>query len=209
MRSFLILTLGGLLLGSSIATADTADDARAPGAAAPAAETAPKGEALPAALPSPPPRQIDRRPPGGFSAGRLVVEMLVGVAVGSAAVYGTYKAMCSGTDCFGPALAGLGASMVVTPLAVWGAGELMGGDGSLAWTYVGGLGMFSASSTSNPMLVIEIGTIAMPVLAPLFYELSSHSRARGKMVSGLRPRAALLVSNGGVGGGVFGMSGQF
>ncbi|HTJ40512.1 MAG TPA: hypothetical protein VL463_00390 [Kofleriaceae bacterium] len=123
-----------------------------------------------------------------FSGGRLVAEILAGAVVGSAVAYGTYESLCDGHDCLGAGLAGFGANFAVTPLAVWGVGRWMGGDGTLGMTYLGAstaLAPFSApgSPDESPSDTIDrinvefaISTLLLPVTSSLFFELSSHVR---------------------------------
>ncbi len=68
---------------------------------------------------------------------RMVVEILAGAAVGSLAAYATYESLCDGEDGLGAGLAGAGMNFAITPLAVWGVGRWMGGQGSVGWTYLG------------------------------------------------------------------------
>src|SRR5580698_9635222 len=73
-----------------------------------------------------------------FSSKRLVVEILGGELVGGLTTALTFRGMCDGTDCFGSAMLAFGADAAVTPLAVWGLGKAMGGEGSLGYAYIGG-----------------------------------------------------------------------
>src|ERR1700733_4030101 len=73
-----------------------------------------------------------------FSGKRLLVEILGGELVGGLATALTFRGLCDGTDCFGSAMLAFGADVAVTPLAVWGIGKAMGGDGGLGYAYLGG-----------------------------------------------------------------------
>ena len=135
--------------------------------------------------PTPAPDAHDR---AQFSGGRLVAEILAGAVVGSVAGYGTYESLCDGHDCLGAGLAGAGVNFAVTPLAVWGVGRWMGGDGTLGMTYLGAstaLAPFSApgSPDESPADTLQridiefaISTLLLPVTSSLFFELSSHMR---------------------------------
>jgi hypothetical protein len=179
------------------AVADVADTQPAP-------MLAPSEQPLP---PAPPPRD-DTMEAARFSGKRFVVEILAGAVVGSAVAYGTYESLCDGRgDCLGAGLAGFGMNFAVTPLAVYGVGRWMGGQGSLGWTYVGGLTALSAFSApgspdetpdqtiSRINIEFAISTLLLPVTSAAFYELSSHVRytrwhqqARlGTMSAGIAP----------------------
>jgi hypothetical protein len=121
-----------------------------------------------------------------FSGGRLAVEILAGALIGSAAAYGTYESLCDGHDCMGASFAGFGANFLITPLAVWGVGRAMGGDGGLGWTYAGAsIAIAPLSAPGSPdespgealqRIDIEfaISTLLLPVTTSLMFELSSH-----------------------------------
>jgi len=110
-----------------------------------------------------------------FSGGRYLVEVLVGAAAGSLAFYATYSGLCSGNpgdDCVGALLAGAGANLVAMPIAQWGVGNAMGGEGSLAWTYYGEALTFSAAPAGGQGLAIA--SLLMPFVTALGYEASSN-----------------------------------
>ena len=118
-----------------------------------------------------------------FSGGRMVVEILVGAALGSLSAYLVYDAAGGG---IGGALGGLTASVVVEPLAVWGVGSLMGGQGKLSSTYLGGLMGFTVAAPAtqaSPALVIAIGEIFMPIGAAAMFELTSNVKAKNWMIA--------------------------
>ncbi len=113
-----------------------------------------------------------------FSVGRWVVEMLVGATVGTLSSILVYNA--AGGD-VGGALAGIATSFVITPLAEWGVGNLMGGHGSLGFTYTGGLIGFSAATPAAPngaLLTLAIAEICLPITSGLFYEITSNKHAQ-------------------------------
>lgn len=125
-------------------------------------------------LPPPPPTTTNDR--ARFSGKRLAVEMLAGAAVGGLVGYGVFEA--TGGDDIGSALMGLGANIAVTPIVVWGTGRAMGGDGSLGWTYVGGLVAFSGPSATpeQAALSLALGSVFLPITSSIMYEVSSHAR---------------------------------
>ena len=127
-----------------------------------------------------------------FSVGRYFLESLGSAVVGSLAAYGTFKATCGDQPCLGGSLASLGVNVVVTPVTVWGLGEATGGNGSLGWTFAGGLAAFSgyAAGTSDPTLPLVVGVILMPFTSALLYEVSSGANAQRM----LGPGAALTPS---------------
>lgn len=123
-----------------------------------------------------------------FSGKRFLLSSLAGAVVGSLVAYGTFSALCDDdSDCFGAALASVGANFAITPLSVWGAGNALGGDGHLAWTYLGGTAAFAglsvpgspdesyASSMMRFKIAIAIGVIALPFTSSLLYEVSSNT----------------------------------
>jgi hypothetical protein len=123
-----------------------------------------------------------------FSGKRFLVETLGGEVVGALVTGLTFNALCSGNDCLGSAFAAFGVNVAVTPLAVWGIGTAMGGDGSLVYSYVGAsiaLAPFgvtgSADETPSDALTrVEIETyVSSILLAPcsaLMYEMTSNMR---------------------------------
>jgi hypothetical protein len=152
-----------------------------------AVDPAPPPSSYAAPLPPPPPNTDAAHMDGArFSGKRFVVEILAGGALGSLVAYGTYSSLCGRGDCTGAALAGFGMNFAVTPLAVWGVGRAMGGEGTLGWTYLGAstaLAPFSVSgpadeSTSDMIARIDLefamSALFLPITSSLFYELSSH-----------------------------------
>jgi hypothetical protein len=123
-----------------------------------------------------------------FSGKRLVLEILGGELTGSIATALTFKGLCDGTDCFGSAIAAFGVNLAVTPLAVWGIGAAMGGEGSLGYTYLGAsvaLTPFSVTGSADESPADALSRLSIEVwmssilLAPcsaLIYEASSHGR---------------------------------
>lgn len=137
--------------------------------------------------PAPAPQRDDRMERARWSTARFVVEILGGAAVGSLAGYATYHSLCDGRgDCMGSALTGAAMNFAVTPLATWGIGRLMGGQGSLGWSYLGASVAFAAFSPPPPANESPNDTIAridtefaiasflLPITSAAFYELSSH-----------------------------------
>jgi hypothetical protein len=121
-----------------------------------------------------------------FSGKRLALEIIGGEVVGSIVTGLTFNALCNGTDCLGSAFAAFGANVAITPLAVWGIGAAMGGEGSLGYSYLGAslaLAPFSVTgsadeSPSDALSRIEVETIVSSILlAPCsaaMYEMTSH-----------------------------------
>ncbi len=116
---------------------------------------------------------------GRFSGGRLVVEILASATIGSLVGYGVYSA-AGGGDSIGAVFAGLGAEIAVVPLVVYGAGRMMGGEGTLYHSYVCGLLAFSGPSatTQEATLSLAVGMALMPVMSAVGYELSSHLQSK-------------------------------
>lgn len=120
-----------------------------------------------------------------FSGKRLAVEILTGEVVGGLASGLTFRAVCDGTDCFGSGIAAFGMNIAITPLAVWGVGTAMGGNGSLGYSYLGAslaLTPFSVTgsseeSPSDALSRIEVEVVVSSLLlAPcsaLMYEATS------------------------------------
>jgi len=151
------------------------------GAADPESTPAPHG------APAPAPQRDDHMERARFSTKRLVVEILGGAAVGSLAGYITYRSTCDGRgDCFGSALTGAAVNFAVTPLATWGIGRWMSGQGSLTWTYIGASASFAAFSAPAPAnespgdaiaridTEFAIASFLLPITSAVLYELSSH-----------------------------------
>lgn len=181
---------------SAAIVARSASAAAAPSPASPTPLIADVPAAAPAVVPIEPPyaavasapSKVDERMERArFSGRRFVVELLAGAAVGSLAAYATFESMCDGRgDCLGAALAGTAVNFAVTPLAVWGVGRWSGGQGTLGWTYLGGvapLGAFGATGQPNESptealsrvkLELAISTLLLPVSSALCFELSSH-----------------------------------
>lgn len=111
-----------------------------------------------------------------FSGKRLVVEILVGGAVQTLVAYGTYKSTCGDEPCLGGALGGWFAGFAVTPLAVWGTGKLMGGEGKLSHAYYGAVPALAPfSATEAPIgLQFALSSVFLPITSAIMYELSSH-----------------------------------
>lgn len=139
--------------------------------------------------------------------GRYVVEVLVGGAAGAAVSYGVYSIACGGdNECFGAALAGLGANVLVTPLAIWGVGRAMGGRGDILFTYLGGMTAFAgASAPDNAVLAVAIGTIVLPLTSALLFEFTSQMTTAGsaeELAARSRWRAGVspIYGHGGIAG---------
>jgi hypothetical protein len=144
----------------------------------------------PPLLSQPPPAEMPHSPHerARFSGKRLVLEILGGELTGSIATALTFKGLCNGTDCFGSAIAAFGVNVAVTPLAVWGIGSAMGGEGSLGYTYLGAslaLTPFSVTGSADESPADALSRISVEVwmssilLAPcsaLMYEVTSHAR---------------------------------
>jgi hypothetical protein len=148
----------------------------------------------------PPPQTPENR--GHFSGKRFIVNALAGTVIGGAAGYGVYRA--AGGDSLGAAFAGLGANVVVTPLAVYGIGRAMDGEGTVGSAYYGALTGLSAPGTyaaqgDQYMVCLAIGVAIMPITSALFYEASSNLRSRtaATVVGGLS--VAPVVTDRGVG----------
>lgn len=129
------------------------------------------------------PRDTER---ARFSGKRFTLEILGGEVVGSLVTGLTFNALCSGNDCLGSAFAAFGANVAITPLAVWGIGAAMGGEGSLGYSYLGasialapfGVTGSADESPSDALSRVEVETVVSSILlAPcsaLMYEMSSH-----------------------------------
>ena len=150
-----------------------------------------------------------------FSALRYVVEILVSGTVGSATSYGIYAASCGDAPCLGGAFGGMAANIALTPLVAFGVGEAMGGDGSLASTYLLGLAGFApfpAASDDSAIVILAIGMVLEPFLAPLGYELSSHIKAKSQLgtLGAIRFRSTPLSgARGELRGGTFSVGAEF
>ena len=147
-----------------------------------------------------------------FSGGRLFLEILGGAAGGSAAAYGTYRAICGNNPCLGGAFAGLGANMVATPLVVYGLGRAMGGRGKLSTTFYGAMMGFGAGAPfiAQGNLGLAVGVIMMPIMAPIFFELNSQMLSvemKGRLASHTVTPFAAPVAYGK--GSTFGFVGSF
>jgi len=177
----------------------------------------PQGPPAAQGAPAPAAQRDDRMERAQFSTKRLVVEILGGAVVGSLAGYATYHSLCDGRgDCLGSALTGAAVNFAVTPLATWGIGSWMGGQGSLSWTYLGGSVAFAAFSAPPPAnespgdtisridTEFAIASFLLPVTSAAFYELSSHvaftrwrtAAQSGNLAFGVVP----LRDRGGLGG---------
>ncbi|MFT3696260.1 MAG: hypothetical protein QM831_24180 [Kofleriaceae bacterium] len=122
-----------------------------------------------------------------FSGKRLAVEILGGELTGILSTALTFNALCSpGSDCLGPALLAYGVDFAVTPAAVWGIGQAMGGEGSLGYSYLGGLTALAAFSVpgspdetpsetvSRVSLEAYVAAVLLAPCSSLMYELTSH-----------------------------------
>jgi hypothetical protein len=185
--------------------------------AAPAPPPAPPPLAL--AAPPPPPQEdserTDKARRAKFSAGRFIVESLIGGAVGSAVSYGVYTAACGDTPCIGGALGGLVSDIAATPLAAYGFGELMGGDGNLGTTYLVGLAAFgggAAATSDDAVVILAIGMVLEPFCAALGYELSSGAKAKSILgpTGWVQPGFSPTMGPGrSASGGTFNLTGGF
>lgn len=110
-----------------------------------------------------------------FSGKRMLVEMVLGGVVGSLAGAAVYEA-AGGDSSVESVLTALGAQMVVTPAVVWSTGRVMGGQGTLRSSYLGGLAAFAGPAATPEQVEVSftIGMIIMPITSALFYEISSH-----------------------------------
>lgn len=176
-----------VMLCAALAAVTTTSTARADdGAPSPEAPLAPMREVQQPPQPQPSPLTA-KYEKARFSGKRMFVEMLAGAAVGSLAGYLAFEA--AGGDGVGALIAGLGANIAVTPLAVYGTGRAMGGMGTLGWTYTGGFLAFSgpAATPQEASLSLAIGMVLMPVTSSLMFEASSHmkSKAFERIASGL------------------------
>jgi hypothetical protein len=123
-----------------------------------------------------------------FSGKRLVVEILAGELVGGLATALTFRGLCSGDDCFGSAMLAFGANVAITPLAVWGVGQAMGGEGSLGYSYLGASLALTPFSVSGPAdeapsdalsrieIEVAISSILLAPCSALLYEATSQMR---------------------------------
>jgi hypothetical protein len=180
-------TLFAAAVLSTIATSSSAlADAPAPlsPTSSPAAEPTPPATedpatyATPAPLPAPAPAQHPRANRGKFSGGRFILNSLAGGLVGGLVGYATFQGL--GGDNIGAAFAGLGTQILVTPLVVYGAGRMQGGEGTLGSAYLGGLVAFSgpAATTEQAAVSFAVGMLLMPFTSALMYEISSSVRSK-------------------------------
>lgn len=189
-------------------TADALADEAPPAAVAPAPAAAEPGRNADA----------DRMHRARFSGKRLLVEIVAGALVGSVVSYLTFEATCSdGDDCFGAAFLAFGANVAVTPIAVWGVGNLMDGQGSLGWTYLGASVALAPFSATGPVdetpaealqrikIELIVATIALPITSALLYELSSGL----KFVRWRQRETAVGVTPIAGSGGIDGVMGAF
>ena len=196
-----------LLLTATFARDAFADDDEAPAAAV-----------APAAAEAPPSAEADRMHRARFSGKRLLVEIVAGALVGSVVSYLTFEATCSdGDDCFGAAFLAFGANVAITPIAVWGVGNLMDGQGSLGWTYLGASVALAPFSATGPVdetpaealqrikIELVVATIALPITSALLYELSSGL----KFMRWRQREAAIGVTPIAGSGGIDGIYGAF
>jgi hypothetical protein len=141
--------------------------------------------------PTPPTEQQDsaRMERARFSGKRLFVEILVGGLVGSLAAYGTFSAMCGDEACLSGAITGFLVNFAVTPIAVWGTGNMMGGQGSLKGAYLGAsIAVTPLSMPGQPdetpgetisriNLEMAISVIVLPITSAILYEFTSGMKA--------------------------------
>jgi hypothetical protein len=151
-----------------------------------------------------------------FSGGRLVLEMLVSAGAGVLLGYGIERGVCGSTACFGGALLSDVAIAVAVPPIAYGVGALGGGRGSLSSAYWGALlpGSITAGlEAKDPGIGLVLDAALSPILAPLFYEASSGSRAaqmRKELgVTAVAPFVAPLAQARNEAGGIAGFSGRF
>lgn len=128
----------------------------------------------------------ETRPPSamGFHAGRYASEVAASLVLGAGAGYLTYRIACDDEPCAGGVASGAGVSVVLTPLAAWTTGTLMGGDGGLGYSYLGStlalgagaLGAFAVHAFDTAATAALIGGfLLMPFTSSLGYELSSQA----------------------------------
>jgi hypothetical protein len=139
-----------------------------------------------------------------------VLESLTGAVVGSAVAFGIYSAACDDEPCVGGAVGGLVANVAITPVAVWGVGRAVGGEGSLGATYLLGMAAFSggAAAPQAPLLGLIIGVTLMPFTSALGFELSSNAKAQTGIAS-VRPNVTPLYRGEALAGATGGLVGQF
>ncbi len=123
-----------------------------------------------------------------FSTTRFAAEVLGGELVGALATGLTFNGLCDGRDCLGSAIAAFGANLAVTPLAVWGIGQAMGGEGSLGYSYLGAsvaLTPFSVTGSVDESpndalarVTVEawVSSILLAPCSALLYEATSHAK---------------------------------
>jgi len=152
--------------------------------------------------PPPPPGQTDdvgrRAKRMEFSGKRFIVESLAGALVGGLVGYGVYTSQ--GED-FGAAMMGLGANFAVTPLVVYGTGRAMGGEGSLGYTYLGGLCAFAGPSATpeQAAMSLALGSVFLPFTSAVMFEMSSHFKSKKLAAAAQGFSVAPVVNNDGVG----------
>jgi hypothetical protein len=121
-----------------------------------------------------------------FSGKRLALEILGGGLIGGVTSALVFGASCDGHDCLGASLLSFGADFAVTPLAVYGIGNLMGGRGSLLYSYLGAGPALTPFSMTGPAdetpdqtlsrlkLEVTLSTIFLPICSAVLYEATSH-----------------------------------
>ncbi len=156
---------------------------------------------------------LDRARKWKFDGGRYVLESLGSGVVGSLLSYGTYSAACSGSPCIGGALGGLAVNIGVTPLAAYGIGTAMGGNGTLGGTYLLGMAAFAggAAATTPDMAIVAlaIGMVLEPFCAALGYELTSNAKAKELLGPNAAVRPVVQVSHDAAHATSVGLSGTF
>jgi hypothetical protein len=241
MKRFLAWSLLSISLGTARAaraqTAGPADRAPTTGPAssvrlAGAVSPAPSGRApttgpassaratasSPARVPPPAARPAPAPPPAAdapsFSPIRFVVESLVGFLMGSAGYYGAMRAFCPEGSCTRGEVAGFGASLIATPVAVSVAGWSMGGQGTLSSAMMGeiiGFALGNGLAPLNRQVSLGIGLTLGPTTSAGLFESRENSEPTGFMLGRIQvhPYAAPTLSPTGTLGGTLGLTGQF
>jgi hypothetical protein len=114
---------------------------------------------------------------------------------------------CRGDEgiCVGGVLSALGADIALTPLVVYGLGELMGGDGRLSRAYMGamsGMAIGGIACAARPESGLAVGVLLMPFTSAAGYEISSGQTvaAPAPQSLALRPSVAPIYSRHGIDG---------
>jgi hypothetical protein len=157
------------------------------------------------------PTEEQRSDRARFSGKRLALEIVAGEATGLLTTY----ALCNGSTCAGDGWLAFGADFVVAPLAVYGTGRVMGGHGTLLYSYLGASpalipltmpgtpGESPADTLSRIQTEATISALLLPLCSAVLYEVSSQvTSARWRMEHHPTMSVRPLYDHRGTAGGV-------